>query len=81
MKTRVIKVLSIVVVGLSTTLFSTCDTVKGLDDVTFNTTLEGTINVSAEGEGTNVPYEDVITLDATTDPDINDILIRLRGLR
>ncbi|MDH4294947.1 MAG: hypothetical protein OEV74_01605 [Cyclobacteriaceae bacterium] len=79
MKTSVLRILSMVVLGLSTTLFSTCDTVKGLDDITFNTTLEAAIDVSAEGAGTDVPYEDVIILDAATDPDINEYLNKIKG--
>jgi len=79
MKTRILNSLSIVVLALATTLFAACDLLDKADDVDFDATLEETIIVTEEDEGTNVPYTKTIVLDATSDPDINKYKSKIQG--
>lgn len=72
MKTQVSRKLSICASILSALAIGSCDLLDKADDVNFDTTLEETINITEESEGTNVAYGETITLDATSDPDINE---------
>jgi len=79
MKTNILKTLSLVVLALATTLFTACDLLDKVKDIDFDATLEETINVNEENEGTNVNYTETITLDATTDPDIDKYKSKIKG--
>lgn len=79
MKTLMFRMLSLVVLGFCATFFTTCSTVDALDDVNFDGTIDGTINVNAPDEGTNVAYSDVIVLDAKDDPDINQYADKIKS--
>ena len=79
MKAYMLRMFSLVVLGIITTLFATCDKIDELDDVDFDAPLEGSINVNAPSAGTNVPYSDVIILDAMTDPDINEYASKIKS--
>ena len=79
MKTHVLNVRSAAVLALITTLFSACDLLDKADDVSFDATVDETIIVTEENEGTNVSYNKIVTLDATADPDINKYKNKLSG--
>lgn len=79
MKTHVLKALSLVVLALTTTLFTACDLLDKAKNIDFDATLEETIFVNEENEGTNVTYTETITLDATTDPDIDKYKSKITG--
>lgn len=68
-----------VVLALTTTLFSACDLLDKADDVSFDATVEETILIAEENEGTNVSYAETITLDATSDPDISKYKSKISG--
>lgn len=79
MKTQVLHPLSASVLILSAALISSCDLLDKADDVNFDATLEETINISEETTGTNVTYSETITLDATSDPDIDEYKNKITG--
>ena len=79
MKTHVLKARSAAVLALITTLFAACDLFDKADDVNFDATLDETIIVAEENEGTNVSYTKIVTLDATADPDINKYKNKVEG--
>src|SRR6187551_3382591 len=63
------------------TLLAGCDLFNDLDDVSFDSTLSENIVVSESGTGTNVASADIIVLDATTDPDINQYKDKIKGIK
>ena len=79
MKIQVFRKLSFSALIVSSFLISSCDLLDKADDVNFDTTLEETINISEQDAGTNVAYSETITLDATTDPDINEYKNKITG--
>ncbi len=79
MKTHVLKARSAAVLALITTLFTACNLLDKADDVSFDATVDETIIVTEENEGTNVSYNKIVTLDATADPDINKYKNKLSG--
>jgi hypothetical protein len=79
MKTHVLKTRSAAVLVLIATLFTSCDLLDKADDVNFDATLDETITVVEEVEGTNVTYTEIVTLDATADPDINKYKNKVSG--
>jgi len=79
MKTHVLKAHSAVALVLISTLFTACDLLDKADDVSFDATVDETIIVTEENEGTNVSYNKIVTLDATADPDINKYKNKLSG--
>ena len=79
MKTHVLKTLSVVALAFTTILFTSCDLLNKADDVNFDATVDETIAVTEEDEGTNVSYIKTITLDATADPDINKYKNKISG--
>lgn len=66
---------------VSAPLFLSCDLLDKADDVSFDTTLEQNIYAAESNPGTNVDYDDVITLDATSDPDINEYKSKIKGFK
>ncbi|MBA4053184.1 MAG: hypothetical protein C0490_00585 [Marivirga sp.] len=68
-----------VVLALTTTLFSACDLLDKADDVNFDASVEETILITEENEGNNVAYTETITLDATSDPDISKYKSKISG--
>jgi hypothetical protein len=79
MKTHVLKARSAAVLALITTLFTACNLLDKADDVSFDATVDETIVVTEENEGTNVSYDKIVTLDATADPDINKYKNKISG--
>lgn len=79
MKNHVLKVSSAAVLALITTLFTACDLFEKADDVSFDATVDETIVVTEEDEGTDVTYTKIVTLDATADPDINKYKNKISG--
>jgi hypothetical protein len=79
MKKHVLKASSLVVLALTSTIFSACDLLDKADDVSFDATVDETILVTEENEGTNVAYTETITLDATSDPDISKYKSKITG--
>ena len=79
MKTHVLKALSVLALALTTILFSACDLFDKADDINFDSTVDETIIVTDENEGTNESYTKTITLDATADPDINKYKNKISG--
>jgi hypothetical protein len=79
MKIQVPLKLSLIVLILIAFSLSSCDLLDKADDVNFDATLEETIAVSEETVGTNVAYSETITLDATSDPDINEYKNKITG--
>ena len=66
---------------VSAPLFFSCDLLDDADDVSFDTTLEQNIYAAESNPGTNVAHDEVITLDATTDPDINEYKSKIKGFK
>lgn len=63
------------------TLLAGCDLFNDLDDVSFDSTLSENIVVSESGTGTNVTNSEIIVLDATIDPDINQYKDKIKGIK
>jgi hypothetical protein len=81
MKTMALKSRAILMMAVSAPLFLSCDLLDDADDVSFDTTLEQNIYAAESNPGTNVDYDEVITLDATTDPDINEYKEKIKGFK
>jgi hypothetical protein len=62
-------------------LLAGCDLFNDLDDVSFDSTLSENIVVSESSAGTNVANSEIIVLDATSDPDINQYKDKIKGIR
>ena len=63
------------------TLLAGCDLFKDIDDVSFDSTLSENIVVSESNTGTSVANSEIIVLDATTDPDINQYKDKIKGIK
>ena len=79
MKTQVLRKLSFCALILSAFSIASCDLLDKADDVDFDATLEETINITEEDAGTNAAYSETITLDATSDPDIDKYKNKITG--
>jgi len=81
MKTIGFRLASCVVVTTIIFLLGSCSLFEDVDDVSFDTTLDETLTVSEPDAGTNVAYEEVLTLDATSDPDISKYKAKIKGFK
>jgi len=79
MKTQVLRKFFCCALILSALSIASCDLLDKADDVNFDATLEETISITEQDAGTNVAYSETITLDATTDPDINEYKNKITG--
>jgi len=79
MKTSILLTTSVVVLALTTTLFSACDLLNKADDINFDATLQKDIEVSDASTGTNVSYAKTIVIDAASDPDISTYINKIKG--
>lgn len=66
-------------VAFAITLLTGCDLLNQADDVNFNAILEDDFQVAEEDEGTNVAYTQTLTLDATSDPDVEKYKSKISG--
>ena len=60
---------------------ASCDLLDKADDVDFDVVLEDDFEISEESEGTNKTYSQILTLDATSDPDINKYKNKISGFK
>jgi len=81
MKTLALKSLGPLMIMAGAFFVLSCDLLDKADDVSFNTVLEEDISAAENYEGINVPYDEVITLDATTDPDIKEYKDKITGIK
>ncbi|HEY9046134.1 MAG TPA: hypothetical protein VIN08_09570 [Ohtaekwangia sp.] len=79
MKTLTLRCLSAGMLFLTATLLASCNLFDKADDVAFNTTLDHDIEASESTSGTNVTYQQVITLDATSDSEISRYKDKIKG--
>lgn len=79
MKKHTIKTTTGILLVMITILFSGCDLLNKADDINFDASLETSISVTEESTGTDVAYNKVVILDATTDGDINKYQNKISG--
>jgi len=79
MKTSLLSTTSVVILALTTTLFSTCDLFNKADDVNFDATLEGNILLGVGTTGTDVNYAKIAVIDASSDPHISAYINKIKG--
>lgn len=79
MKILTLRSLPLALLFLTATLFTSCNLFDKADDVTFNRTLDQNIAVSETSSGKDVPYEQEIVLDATTDSEIERYKDKIKG--
>jgi hypothetical protein len=70
---------SITIVALSILSFPGCSLFDKVDDISFNSSLTEYLEVIDNSTGQNVAYSETIVIDATTDPDVNKYLDKIKG--
>jgi hypothetical protein len=75
---KTLKILGLLFV--SATLM-TCDALEKADDITFHADIELDFVTDENGEGTDVPYDDVQLLDLTTNTEINQHIDKIKDIK
>jgi hypothetical protein len=73
-----LKALGLLVVAAS---LITCDALEEADDVTFHADMTIVFITNEDGDGTNVPYDDVQLLDLADNAEIADYLDRIKDIK
>ncbi len=71
----------VILLGLCLTWLPGCSLFDKADDISFDTVLTEYLDVIDNSSSQNVAYSETIVIDATTDPDINKYLDKIKGIK